>query len=523
MTKPALRCAIYTRVSSDQGLEQDFNSLDAQREAAEAYIKSQAHEGWKLIRDPYDDGGYSGGTMERPALQSLLEVIGAGRIDIVVVYKVDRLTRSLADFAKLVELFDAHKVSFVSVTQCFNTTTSMGRLTLNVLLSFAQFEREVTGERIRDKIAASKKKGLWMGGVVPLGYRVEDRKLLVEEEEAKLVGKIFERYLALGSIPALQRELRGEGVVTRERRLANGKVIGAVALTNGALSCILKNRHYLGELNHHGRSWPAEHEPIVDVVLFDAVQARLAENLNRANSRKAKSGALLMGRIFDDRGNPMSPSHAVKKGARYRYYVSSPIAQGRKDEAGSIARVPAEPIEQLVLSELRRVAGDRRQREFSDRDFLAAEFDRVVVREDHIEIRRKNEAADDASDVILVDWRKPSSTRRRDIILPEWSDGPVRPIRVDEQARLLKAIALARRWLDELVAGTVADVSGLARREKRTERSIRMMLSLAFLDPAIIKAAVDGRLPRGHGVSRLVDLPMAFADQWSALGLVRPA
>ncbi|HEY8137335.1 MAG TPA: recombinase family protein [Methylocystis sp.] len=376
MSKPALRCVIYTRVSSDQGLEQDFNSLDAQREAAEAYIKSQAHEGWKLIRDHYDDGGYSGGTMERPALQRLLEVVGAGRIDIVVVYKVDRLTRSLADFAKLVELFDAHKVSFVSVTQSFNATTSMGRLTLNVLLSFAQFEREVTDERIRDKIAASQKKGLWMGGVVPLGYRVDDRKLVVDEEEAKLVGKIFERYLELGSIPALQRELRGEAVVTRERRLANGKIVGAVALTNGALSYILKNRHYLGELNHHGRSWPAEHEPIVDVGLFDSVQARLADNLNRAANRKAKSGALLMGKIFDDRGNPMSPSHAVKKGARYRYYVSSPIAQGRKDEAGSIARVPAEPIEQLVLSETRRKGGDRRQTALSDRDFIAAEFDR---------------------------------------------------------------------------------------------------------------------------------------------------
>ena len=400
-----------------------------------------------------------------------MEVIRAGRIDIVVVYKVDRLTRSLADFAKLVELFDAHKVSFVSVTQSFNTTTSMGRLTLNVLLSFAQFEREVTGERIRDKIAASKKKGLWMGGVVPLGYRVEDRKLIVEEEEAKLVRKIFERYVALGSIPALQRELRGEAVVTRERRLANGKIVGAVALANGALSYILKNRHYLGELNHHGRSWPAEHEPIIDNALFDAVQAKLAENLNRAANRKAKSGALLMGKIFDDRGNPMSPSHAVKKGARYRYYVSSPIAQGRKDEAGSIAKVPAEPVEQLVLSEIRRRGGDRRQTALSDRDLIVGRLDRLVVRADHIEIRRKNEAADGASDVILVDWRKPSSTRRRDIILPETSDGAVRPIRVDEQARLLKAIALARRWLDELVAGTVVDVSGL-RKAGKTHRTL---------------------------------------------------
>ena len=325
---------LHPGVQRPGALEQDFNSLDAQREPAEAYIKSRANEGWKLIRDHYNDGGYSGGTMERPALQRLLEVIGAGRIDIVVVYKVDRLTRSLADFAKLVELFDAHKVSFVSVTQSFNTTTSMGRLTLNVLLSFAQFEREVTGERIRDTRSPRRKKGLWMGGVAPLGYRVEERKLIVEEEEAKLVRKIIERYLALGSIPALQRELRGEAVVTRERRLANGKIVGAVALTNGELSHILKNRHYLGELNHHGRSWPAEHEPIVDVGLFDAVQARLADNLNRAANRKAKSGALLMGKIFDDRGNPMSPSHAVKKGARYRYYVLSSDRSGAERRGG---------------------------------------------------------------------------------------------------------------------------------------------------------------------------------------------
>lgn len=359
MSKPILRCAIYTRVSSDQGLEQDFNSLDAQREAAEAYVKSQAHEGWRLVGDRYDDGGFSGGTMERPALQRLLESVTAGRIDVMVVYKVDRLTRSLADFAKLVERFDAHKVSFVSVTQAFNTTTSMGRLTLNVLLSFAQFEREVTGERIRDKIAASKKKGLWMGGHVPLGYRVEDRKLRVDEEEAKIVRRIFERYLALGSIPALQRELREAGVVTRARMRASGKAVGAVPLTNGALSCILKNRHYLGEINHKGRSWPGEHAAIIDAALFDAVQAKLTQYLNRACNQKFRSGALLMGKLFDDRGNPMSPTHAVKKGVRYRYYVSAPIAQGRKHEAGGVGRVPAEGIEAQIVAALKRAAGGK--------------------------------------------------------------------------------------------------------------------------------------------------------------------
>ena len=536
MSKPVLRCAIYTRVSSDQGLEQDFNSLDAQREAAEAYVKSQAHEGWKLLRDDFDDGGYSGGSMERPALQRLLEFVKAERIDVIVVYKVDRLTRSLADFAKLVELFDAHKVSFVSVTQSFNTTTSMGRLTLNVLLSFAQFEREVTGERIRDKIAASKKKGLWMGGVVPLGYRVEERKLVVDDEEAKVVQRIFERYLALGSIPALQRELRESGVVTRARKMANGETIGAVSLTNGPLSYILKNRHYLGEINHKGRSWPGEHAPIIDVGLFEAVQAQLNENLNRIANQKAKSGALLMGKIFDDRGHPMSPSHAVKKGVRYRYYVSAPIAQGRKDEAGSVARVPAEPIEQLVLGALRRARGNERKGSASNeidsagpsrRESVVNDLDRVILRAERVDIRlcrTEDEDAGAEARTISIPWTKPSPVRRREIILPETSatTSQIRPIRIEERARLLKAIAVARRWLDELIAGTVADLTAIAAREQKTERSVRMTLSLAFLDPAIIKAAVEGKLPRGYGVSRLADLSPAFADQWTALGLTRP-
>src|SRR3954463_14833105 len=275
-----LRCAIYTRVSTEHGLEQEFNSLDNQREAAEAYIKSQAHEGWTLIRSRYDDGGFSGGSMERPALQRLLADIRSGQIDVVVVYKVDRLTRSLADFAKLVELFDAEGVSFVSVTQSFNTTSSMGRLTLNMLLSFAQFEREVTGERIRDKIAASKKKGIWVGGSVPLGYQVRDRKLLIREDEAATVRLIFERYLALGSLPALQRELRQRGIVTRRRRLSSGRTIGGVPLSNGPLAHVLRHRGYLGELNHRGASYPGEHAPIMAPMVFEAVQEKLTANRN---------------------------------------------------------------------------------------------------------------------------------------------------------------------------------------------------------------------------------------------------
>ena len=254
-----LRCAIYTRVSTDQGLEQDFNSLDAQREACAAYIRSQAQEGWVLIQTPYDDGGYSGGNLDRPALKALLEAVAAKRIDVIVVYKVDRLTRSLADFAKLVDAFDAAGVSFISITQSFNTTTSMGRLTLNMLLSFAQFEREVTGERIRDKIAASKKKGIWVGGVVPLGYRVVDRKLVVDELEAKTVRFIFDRYLELGSLGALIDELRQKGIVTRVRTLATGRVVGGVPFTRGPLAYILKNGMYLGKINHGPNSYPGEH------------------------------------------------------------------------------------------------------------------------------------------------------------------------------------------------------------------------------------------------------------------------
>ena len=343
------RCAIYTRVSTENGLEQEFNSLHAQREAAQAYIKSQAHEGWKLIRDHYDDGGFSGGSLERPGLQKLLADLRERRIDIVVVYKVDRLTRSLTDFAKLVEQFDAHGVAFVSVTQSFNTTTSMGRLTLNVLLSFAQFEREVTGERIRDKIAASKKKGLWVGGVVPLGHHVKDRKLIVAKEEAATVRLIFARYLDLGSLPALQRDLRERGIITRRRTLSSGRAIGGRALTNGPLAYLLRNRMYLGEINHRDKSYPGERQPIIDEKLFEAVQARLTENLLGRRLRRQSSNALLMGKLFDDRGNPMTPTYAIKKGVRYCYYASCVLAQGRKEDAGSIPRVAAEAVERIVL------------------------------------------------------------------------------------------------------------------------------------------------------------------------------
>ena len=321
----------------------------------------------------------------------------------MVVYKVDRLTRSLADFAKLVELFDAHGVSFVSVTQAFNTTTSMGRLTLNVLLSFAQFEREVTGERIRDKIAASKKKGMWMGGTVPFGYRVEARKLVIEESEADTVRLIFARYLELGSLPALEQDLREKGILTRRRVLATGRIRGGGFFTSGPLSHLLRNRVYVGEMNHKGRSWPGEHPALVDRDVFEAVGAKLAANLNVHHGRRTPSEALLIGRIEDDRGNRMTPSHAKKGPARYRYYVSTALARRRKADAGSVSRVPAHDVERVVLEALRNhVAAGMRAAQLAgneevevwrslasadDRALVADLVQRVTIRNDRIELQ----------------------------------------------------------------------------------------------------------------------------------------
>ena len=353
--KGSKRCAIYTRKSSEEGLEQDFNSLDAQREACEAFILSQKHEGWVALAEMYDDGGVSGATMERPALRRLLAGIEARRIDTVVVYKVDRLTRSLGDFAKIVDVFDKHGVSFVSVTQAFNTTTSMGRLTLNMLLSFAQFEREVTGERIRDKIAASKKKGMWMGGNVPLGYDVKERKLLVNEAEAETVRHIYRRYAELGSVRALKETLDGDGIVSKVRVDRHERITGGMPLVRGALYLLLQNRIYRGEIVHKDKSYPGEHEAIVDEALWDEVQRRLAANrVDRASGAQAERPSLLAGLIYDDAGGRMTPSHANKKGTRYRYYVSQALVSGNRRSAPSGRRVPAGDVECLVEDRLRR-------------------------------------------------------------------------------------------------------------------------------------------------------------------------
>jgi DNA invertase Pin-like site-specific DNA recombinase len=345
-----VRCAIYTRKSSEDGLEQDFNSLDAQREACEAYIRSQRGEGWVPLPQIYDDGGFSGGSLERPALRRLLGNIEAASIDTVVVYKVDRLTRSLSDFAKIVEVFDARGVSFVSVTQQFNTTTSMGRLTLNMLLSFAQFEREVTGERIRDKIAASKRRGMWMGGLPPLGYDVRDRKLLVNEPEAKTVQHIFRRYAELGSVLVLKTALDQEGILSKLRLDRFGRKTGGKSLARGALYLMLQNRLYRGEIGHKDKSYPGEHEAIIDEVLWEAVQTKLATNrTNRRIGTDAEAPSLLAGLLFDARGERMSPTHTRNnKGTRYRYYISQALIKGRRAGASNGRRVPAGEVENFV-------------------------------------------------------------------------------------------------------------------------------------------------------------------------------
>jgi site-specific DNA recombinase len=287
----AIRCAVYTRKSSEEGLEQSFNSLDAQREACEAFISSQKHEGWKTLPARYDDGGFSGGTMQRPALQRLLQDVDAGKVNVIVVYKVDRLTRSLADFAKIVEALDAKRVSFVSVTQQFNTTSSMGRLTLNILLSFAQFEREVTGERIRDKIAASKKKGMWMGGVVPLGYNLEGRKLVPNPKEAQQVTKILSLYLQLGCVRRLAEHLDREKVRSKVWTTRTGARLGGVAFARGALYALLRNRLYIGEIRHRDKWYRGEHKGIISKNLWQKVQSRLDNNLKARHKRALEIGS----------------------------------------------------------------------------------------------------------------------------------------------------------------------------------------------------------------------------------------
>ena len=522
----SVRCAIYTRVSTDQGLEQDFNSLDAQYDASQAYIRSQAHAGWTLLRAKYDDGGFSGGNTDRPALQRLLEDVRAGKIDVIVVYKVDRLTRSLADFAKLVELFDQHNVSFVSVTQQFNTTTSMGRLTLNVLLSFAQFEREVTSERIRDKIAASKRKGLWVGGMAPLGYDTKDRKITVNEAEAERVRTIFRSYLKLGSLNLLMADLRKRGIVTKVRTLKTGETVGGIPFTRGPLAHLLRNRFYIGEVAFKGEVLTGEQPAIVDRDLFDAVQAKLTEQVNNHKTTRMKSEALLIGRIFDDRGNRMSPSHARKR--RHQVPVLSVVrpAPGPRRNAPDRYAACRQPTSRRWSSRSVR-EHLKLSAPIDDRSLINTHVARVEVQPEQLVIqlaqtqKTNRQTSATATTSFNVPWHKTPSTRRREMLLPAGMPRRNTPVRyAPRPARLLVAsIARGRRWLNELIADAKANVESIAKRERCSVRQVNMTISLAFLAPALVKAAIEGRLPRGMGVTRLRDAPIEWSRQHAMLGL----
>jgi site-specific DNA recombinase len=492
-----------------------------------------AHAGWALIRSRYDDGGYSGGSTDRPDLQRLMDDIRARKIDVIVVYKVDRLTRSLADFAKLVELFDAHGVSFVSVTQQFNTTTSMGRLTLNVLLSFAQFEREVTSERIRDKIAASKRKGLWVGGPLPLGYQMKDGKIAVIEDEAERVRLIFRRYLELGAANALVRDLRERNIRTKEKLLATGATRGGVLFGRGSLFYPLRNRFYIGEVKYKDEILPGEQPPIMDRALFDAVQQRLSDQWTNRTTMRNASDHLLTGLLFDDAGHRMVPTHSTKAGVRYRYYVSLPHLYGESKTAsvGSVSRIPAAEIEDIAIKSLNKHLVAQKDKPTSgiahiaDCHMVLKQIARIDVLEDRLMIRFRLASAGDSSDstdgdTLSVPWQKPPSRKSRQILIPHGVPrNEVRPTRIERRARLVNAIARGRRWLEEIVSGAVTDVQQIAARQKCSVRQVNMTISLAFLAPDLVRAAVEGRLPRGIGVERLRDAPPEWSRQFEALGL----
>ena len=517
-----LRCAAYTRKSTEEGLDQEFNTLHAQREACEAYIKSQVHEGWALSDAAYDDGGYSGGTMNRPALEQLLKDVREGRVDVIVVYKVDRLTRSLADFAKIVEILDAAGASFVSVTQAFNTTTSMGRLTLNVLLSFAQFEREVTGERIRDKISASKRRGLWMGGQLPLGYDLGNRCLVVNEKEADQVRYVFARYLELGGVPALVQDVRDKGICSKSWVPASGRRLGGRVIRRGPLYWMLRNRIYRGEIAHKGKVYPGDHAAIIDADIWDRVQTQLDTNGQRtAGSIRARSGALLAGLLYDDRGNRMTPSHARKSdGRRYRYYVSRALLDDRHQEAGAVRRVPAEPLERFVVDQLRErlqeLGREHSGESEANLSMVRGRVTSVQVFPDHVVIkfRSTDESGADPTDSEHAVSIETTVARARSDAAPESDESVRRP-----NPALVRALALAGVWRRQIEAGGKASPAQFARAIGCSGTYAKFLARLAFLAPDLVdlcnrKGAADpftGRITGGRNPD-FVDRAEADAD-----------
>ncbi|HEU5046647.1 MAG TPA: recombinase family protein [Rickettsiales bacterium] len=532
-----LRCAVYTRKSSEEGLEQDFNSLHAQREACEAYITSQKHEGWQVIKTLYDDGGFSGGNIERPGLQMLLEDIEAGRVNIVVVYKVDRLTRSLADFAKIIERFEKHGVSFVSVTQQFNTTTPMGRLMLNVLLSFAQFEREVTGERIRDKISASKARGMWMGGNIPLGYKVEARKLVVVPEDADTVGQIFQRYLELGCVRLLQEDIVQQGI-----RSVKGHF-----LSRGSLYKMLSNPIYIGQIRHKEKCYTGQHKAIIDQALWEQVQARLSSNKNgeKTRSQKVQSG-FLTGKLFDSAGKRLVQVQANKKGRRYRYYVSEGITNGPAKECPDAWRLPAQELENTVTQCVIRMMNDDGAISSVLHDAGISGQDIAIVLNAAIEHQKKlasevhkHEALKELVERIelkpdqlhisldLKSFFNSKSTSqpltlKQDIMMQMKRRGIETKLIIEGNhtakidPMLVRTVAQAYTRAEELFSGKVPSMAAIASREGIDKGTLSRMMDLAFLAPNIVEAIAEGRQPpklTTQWLLRNTQLPLAWKLQ----------
>jgi site-specific DNA recombinase len=510
------RCAIYTRKSTEEGLEQAFNSLDAQREACAAFILSQTHEGWELVGEHYDDGGWSGGNMARPALQQLLADVAAGKVDVIVVYKVDRLTRSLADFARIVEAMDKAGASFVSVTQAFNTTTSMGRLTLNVLLSFAQFEREVTSERIRDKVAASKRKGMWMGGPVPLGYKLGKRKLLVNENEAEAVRLIFRRYMELRSVGALADELAAAGIRSKVRHYSNGRSVGGVAFSRGLLAQLLQNPIFIGKVPYRGELYQGEHQAIIDADVWEEVQRVLATNRReRLQGRRARSPSLLTGLITDADGRPMTPVFTAKGSRQHRYYVTR-LKPG--EDSRTAWRVPAGEIDRVVLDCTAKLMTRRAGEELhsGDRAFpvdlarLSVPEQRAALLEEKVQVRLGSSElvmtiGDDAAQHVAIGARLARRGNEMKLVIPaDGSPGEADPV-------LLKLIAHAKVAREAVMTATTDPMVS-----HYSKRHLWQLLRLNWLAPDIVAAIVEGRQPpslTGRRLLRAADVPLSWGEQ----------
>ena len=513
-----LRCAIYTRKSTEEGLEQNFNSLHAQRESCAAYVLSQAGEGWSEIPTVYDDGGYSGGSMERPAVKALLADISKGLVDVVVVYKVDRLTRSLADFARIVELFDSKGVSFVSVTQAFNTTSSMGRLTLNVLLSFAQFEREVTGERIRDKIAASKKKGMWMGGRPPLGYDAgDDRRLVINPVEADTVRHIFSRYLELGSVSSTQTDLVASGIESKRWVGRSGEALGGGNLGRGAIYHLLANPVYRGAIRHRKEFYFGSHPAIIGEPLWEAVQMKL--NLNGAdipNTERLEAPVLLKGLLVDPRGIPMTAVHTNRRGRRYRYYVARDLVHGDASTSQRMSRVAVGVIDSFILAEVPK----RLQKDYlanADAETrVRSGLIRVQITDEAVIIELRREAASSrfsdlgdqsaATDAGVEFVLSISLKHRQGAYLIEAPGTAVSAGRMDRA--LVRALALAQVWSERLAIGDAPSIHALADAEGYCSRYAARLLPLAWLAPDLKEAILTGHQPRAVSLGSLTKLPL---------------